>query len=1307
MADNLLTIPKTPVLDKSEDYEFLRKEGLKFIEKLSGKIWTDYNLHDPGITTHELLCYAITDLGYRTSFSIPDLLAADRTDEAAQQTNAQNFFTASQILPVNSVSETDIRKVIMDVPGIKNAWLNVATDFEQPVYIDRKKCELTLQRRNDNMSVLPITGLYTVIVQFEDDDGKKEQYDAIIREVWHRLMQTRNLCEDYLSITQVQYEDIAVCSDIEVKQNANVTKVQAQIFQILIDYFSPPVNYYTLEQMIEKGKTIDEIFEGPLLQSGFIDDEELLKSDLRTQLHTSDLYNLIMDIPEVVAVKSLKLIRYVNDEPVGEEEEWILDLGGFRAARLEKDKSKFLFYKGFLPYMANKSEVAEELKQLQEVSNVFRKKGHDMDLAIPEGKFRNITNYFPIQNDFPLTYGIGPAGLPQHASAERQAQAMQHKAYLLFFEQLLTDYLAQLANIRKLFSYEYSVDRDTVEQLRLDIRTKSQAAIDLLSRDDLGILSRTYFAQELSEIDKLNQLLANPTSYKKDLLEITETPDTFNERRNRFLDHLLARFCESMTEYSLTLYQMYSNAPKGELLTGLRVIADKEALLHDYPKLSRDRSKGFNYKTGHGDDLLPDYDEGIWNTENIAGMKLRVARLLGMRGDKLNQLLRECLVTEKASFYTVAVTVSYMVLTVKTKSTMLSEQFLKHIDAYDREFAIWTNGTNAANFLKVDNVGEFYYQLVDPLNGNAVLATSEIYTNITARNKALTEMIALFASGNPKKATTIRKKQQYKVALYDKGKTNVLLEVPTAFTDEDEAMRMYDAVLFSGQDIHAFQKGISGDKYFFRLLDSCNHKIVLAVSPYYLTIQERDEKLAETVSFFSEDRLEDVIRRRTLGTTFLDIEMTTSGSDKFWCVKLFDEANPMKYLLKSEDEDTIECAESIMLYMLHNGDNPTIYKVYPVGLKFSYVMYDDCENPIATGDPDQAVATEAEAQQLINCVVRFFRENCDIENFHLVEHILLRPRINLDSLLPACVSCEIDGEAPVPGYPRYTFEVYPLNKKLEGVTGHTAIDERIRDIIRTQKSRRQIKSRQKADDLYGVMLYDSTGRPVLHTEGYVQLNSATNAIASIRYNGVNTSVDVDGVKKYNTGSDNVFLGNYRIFFANNNYHFHLYADNAQVIASSAKPYNTKDAAIAAIRELVSWFAFEDNIFPEEKPCPGFDEDPYSFRISVVLPAWPSRFRSQYFRKYVERVIRLETPAHIYPRVCWIDLDQMRTFEYHYHRWLQSLAANDLPNPHTVRQFAEVLTTLKNIYPVAVLHSCEDVSGDEPQVILDNTMLGNL
>ena len=73
--DEPLTISKEAPSNKSMDYNLLRDEGIKYIQSIAGKLWTDYNVHDPGITILEVLCYALTDLGYRASYDIKDLIA--------------------------------------------------------------------------------------------------------------------------------------------------------------------------------------------------------------------------------------------------------------------------------------------------------------------------------------------------------------------------------------------------------------------------------------------------------------------------------------------------------------------------------------------------------------------------------------------------------------------------------------------------------------------------------------------------------------------------------------------------------------------------------------------------------------------------------------------------------------------------------------------------------------------------------------------------------------------------------------------------------------------------------------------------------------------------------------------------------------------------------------------------------------------------------------------------------------------------------------------------------------------------------
>ena len=62
------------------DFDKLRTEGIGYLGTLSGKLWTDHNVHDPGITILEELCYALLDLGYRTNLPVEDILSRNPGD---------------------------------------------------------------------------------------------------------------------------------------------------------------------------------------------------------------------------------------------------------------------------------------------------------------------------------------------------------------------------------------------------------------------------------------------------------------------------------------------------------------------------------------------------------------------------------------------------------------------------------------------------------------------------------------------------------------------------------------------------------------------------------------------------------------------------------------------------------------------------------------------------------------------------------------------------------------------------------------------------------------------------------------------------------------------------------------------------------------------------------------------------------------------------------------------------------------------------------------------------------------------------
>src|SRR5688572_350848 len=190
------------------DFDRLRREGIDYLGRLSGKIWTDHNVHDPGITILEMLCYALVDLGYRTNLPEQDIFTRDPNDSSADN----NFFTPSKILACNPLNLIDFRKLLIDIEGVKNAWLEVATDekdFCRPVP-QTDPADAISNNRNDHKVECRdfLNGLYHVYIdleknvdkEFDNDVDRKKYVENIIQKVREALMAHRNLCEDFVDI---------------------------------------------------------------------------------------------------------------------------------------------------------------------------------------------------------------------------------------------------------------------------------------------------------------------------------------------------------------------------------------------------------------------------------------------------------------------------------------------------------------------------------------------------------------------------------------------------------------------------------------------------------------------------------------------------------------------------------------------------------------------------------------------------------------------------------------------------------------------------------------------------------------------------------------------------------------------------------------------------------------------------------------------------------------------------------------------------------------------------------------------------
>ncbi|MDD9139862.1 MAG: hypothetical protein NQ127_02925 [Candidatus Cardinium sp.] len=593
------------------DYSFLKAQGIAYIQQLAGKKWTDYGNHDPGITILEVLAFAIMDLQYRTNFYIEDLWAND--PDAIEKPNEKQFYRAEEILPSHPLTRWDFLKIVLDVPGVKNANICLS---DAP---------------ND------IKGGYKIFVELEKRIKHSAHETKVLELVKERLYIKRNLCEDFFLIEAMKPISISVKASFEVNNCLGYEEGEAIIAQLLYEFqefLSPRITFYSISQLLEKGKTIDQIFTGPLLTQGFIDEAELIELKSRSSIYVVEL------LEKAIKVAGIK--RVLHFELFVESEE-----GHFSSINvpilpdsfltLNRAESNIMLSYNELPIPINAQKVATLLEDKKGRGTLTKAYLQEEELFVLEGKYRHLEDYVSIQQDFPLLYNVGHEGCAPSEPPENHAKAKQLKSYLLFFDQLFANYLGRLSNVKHTMAIYSDAWNKPAGRLPLDVPRMDDIIKQLESdpSNDLEfIVQKKYLdlKHPLTAIDRKQAI--DSTGYVDYINNILESNIRSLEKRSRMLDHLLAYFAERFTIYSLHLY------PKNEEKRLEYLNLNKTLFLKDYIEISRDRGRAaYSKETGEG---------GMQHVSS--GFKQRIYRNLGIKDvtDRIfHQIIKRNMYLEK------------------------------------------------------------------------------------------------------------------------------------------------------------------------------------------------------------------------------------------------------------------------------------------------------------------------------------------------------------------------------------------------------------------------------------------------------------------------------------------------------------------------------------------------------------------------------------------------------------------------------------------------------------------------------------
>ena len=497
------------------DFDRLRKESIDFNQQASGDRWTDYNFHDPGVTILEQFCYALTDIAYRTNLDVETILFHAGDVQRIRASHA--LHTPDEILTPGPITSEDYRILLLDgFPNtIRNCWVTRIEDHGEGV-----------------------RGLYDVTLLLHGH--LDEAHHAGIRdEVRRFLTRYRNLSEDFDRIVILDPLAVAVSADIDLFQDAPGEEILSEILFRIEEYFNPMVRFRTFDEMEKTGLRTEEIFDTPSHQHGFIDRRELAPRP--EQYYVSRLGDCIS------AVRGVKMLRnisvtiggvpvYGDSLDVPMRHYLTLGFTGAHFADSFFSKSKLNLHKGG----ALISFSAQTVVNLLEIRLARTHRNYPVRSEWNEGpgdriKTEELLSYDSVQRTFPGVYGVGDFTPAQEEGALRLAQSAQLKAYLLLFDQVMSNHLAQLAGIAELFSVE--VTEDLVKTYFAQQVPDEQTGAGDLLHHIIGPVSELR-----SRIGKLEAEAAGSAATRFELAacraDLAEKENQVNERIQRFLRDL-------------------------------------------------------------------------------------------------------------------------------------------------------------------------------------------------------------------------------------------------------------------------------------------------------------------------------------------------------------------------------------------------------------------------------------------------------------------------------------------------------------------------------------------------------------------------------------------------------------------------------------------------------------------------------------------------------------------------------------------------------------------------------------------------
>ncbi|AUO01776.1 hypothetical protein C0558_08295 [Serratia marcescens] len=454
-----------PEVKEAIAFDALWLQAYQKVTELSGAIWTDTGDHDPGITLLQSATWNCSDLSYRASLPLKDLLTQQGRDTLFPET-----FGPEHVLTCNTVTAEDYRRALLDLhsrdiktlvaPDQDFLFSDVAlikepedSRFHWWYNVDKREYSFSKPEDGSNVQELTLRGntwLSLVPTRYTESLSLVNR-TAVEQHLNTFLAEHRNLGEAVTRITWLKPATFILRITLELSDNVlDINQMAASIYQVTDAFLRPAISRYTTEQRRTLGDADDAIFEGPRLQHGW---QQTTPSQILSGgyiLNLGPLVNLLLAIPDVVSLSTLSVDT--GDGHItavaGDNWRWQVAEGYYPLLWGEEPLSLLASDGGPLTLVVkggfNSSLDSEAMASYLTKADLIEMTSTEL----PAGRYRDQTPYIPVGQRLPECYAL------QHPDGVIDDPTRAVHQFLLPVDQLLADVTAELELLPTLLAFK-------------------------------------------------------------------------------------------------------------------------------------------------------------------------------------------------------------------------------------------------------------------------------------------------------------------------------------------------------------------------------------------------------------------------------------------------------------------------------------------------------------------------------------------------------------------------------------------------------------------------------------------------------------------------------------------------------------------------------------------------------------------------------------------------------------------------------------------------------------------------------------